>query len=106
MLFDRVMLHVHFCLSGYTQTVDSVRMVITRLWLQQTLVAFKLDSLTVLQATVIPAGPSLMTIVNGACRVIYVQGVTCILAPGCDIEHFVVSAYSSLESEFQPGMAK
>ncbi len=57
-----------------------------------------------LQATIIPAGPSVTTIVNGAFRVIYVQGVICIFASSCDIEHFVASAYSSLESE--PGMAK
>lgn len=44
-----------------------------------------------------------MTAENGASRVINVQGVTCSVAPGCDIEHVVVSAYSSLESE--PGMA-
>lgn len=45
-----------------------------------------------------------MTAVNGASRVINVKGVTCSTVPGCDIEHVVVSAYSSLESE--PGMAK
>ena len=45
-----------------------------------------------------------MIAVNGASRVINVQGVTCSVAPGCDIEHVDFSAYSSLESE--PGMAK
>ena len=57
-----------------------------------------------LQAIAIPVDPSLMTAVNGASRVINVKGVTCSTMPGCDIEHVVVSAYSSLESE--PGMAK
>ena len=45
-----------------------------------------------------------MTAVNGASHVINVKGVTYSVAPGCVIEHVVVSAYSSLESE--PGMAK